>query len=242
MTRIIALLMLSLLLLLVAAACGDEGATGGEQSTSAPLFVAIGASDAVGTGARDPANEGWVGQLHRRMPSETRLVNLGIGGLRLDQALDQALPVTVDLQPSVITVWLAVNDFAAGVSLDRYRVDLEMLLATLARDTEAHVYVANLPDLALLPAFRDRDPAALRASVATWNEAIAASAAAHDATLVDLYTGWSELRERPDYISRDGLHPSSRGHRRLAEIFWQVIQARAESSSSWAAPQRPPRV
>ena len=218
---VIALLLASCAVL--AAAC-DRDDSSRPARDAAPLYVAIGASDSVGTGARNPATDGWVPQLHAKMPAGTRLANLGIGGLRLHQALEQSLPVAVDLRPSVVTVWLGVNDFAAGVPLDAYRADLDILLATLARDTRARVYIANLPDLTLLPAFRERPRETLRADVQRWNEAIAASAETHGAVLVDLYQGWGELRDRPDYISRDGLHPSTRGYQRLAQLFWQAMQ------------------
>lgn len=210
-------------LVLVALACGpDERGTAQESIT--PLYVAIGASDSVGTGARDPSTEGWVPQLHRKMPGGTRLANLGIGGLKTRQAVEQALPVAVDLKPTVVTVWLAVNDLAGGIGLAAYQADLDVLLGTLTRETRARVYVANIPDLTQLPAFSGRDPSELRDEVRRWNAAIAASAEANSATLVDLHGGWAELRERRDFISRDGLHPSSRGHRRLAELFWAAMQ------------------
>ena len=195
-------------------------------SESAPVYVAIGASDSVGTGARNPPAEGWVSVLHSRMPAGTRLVNLGIGGLQMSQALDQVLPVAVDVDPSVVSVWLGVNDFAADVSLDAYRAGLDALLRGLRQDTSAQIYVANLPDLTLLPAFKDRERAALQVSVRDWNTAIAASVEANGAVLVDLYEGWTELRSRPEYISRDGLHPSSRGHRRIADLFWAAVGSR----------------
>src|SRR6266540_3306165 len=184
--------LLALLATMALACTAEEGAR--PKESAAPLYVAIGASDSVGTGARNPATEGWVAQLHQKMPAGTRLANLGIGGLQTQQAIDQALPVALDLQPSIVTVWLAVNDYAAGVPLAAYRADLDTLLGALAQGTRARVYVANVPDLTLLPVFRDRPPDALRADVALWNAAIAEAAAAHGATLIDLFTGWSELR------------------------------------------------
>src|SRR5262249_7245862 len=120
------------------AACGaDETVRSG--AATGPLYVAIGASEGVGTGARNRSSEGWVPLLAGKMPAGTRLANLGIGGLRINQALDQVLPVAVDLQPSVVTVWLAVNDLADGVPLASYRADLDTLLGTLARETQARV-------------------------------------------------------------------------------------------------------
>lgn len=220
-------LLLPILLLVfgLSAACDRDDPSGNAAAPVVPLYLAVGASDAVGTGARDPGVDGWVVQLHRRMPGGTRLANLAIGGLTMRQAVEQVLPVAVDLRPSVVTVWLAANDVASGVPLESYLADLDTLLATLAGETEARVYVANLPDLTLLPAFRARPPVELRAEVLRWNEAIAAVAHRNGAELVDIYGGWTELRDRRDYISRDGLHPSTTGHRRLAELFWQTIAA-----------------
>jgi lysophospholipase L1-like esterase len=216
---------LLVLLSIAVAGCSEAEQSQTVVEREVPLYVAIGASDSVGTGARDPAREGWVPQLHARMPAGTHLVNLGIGGLRIHQAIEQSLPIAVDLQPSVVTVWLAVNDLAAGVPLESYQVDLDTMLGTLRHDTQARVYVANLPDLTFLPAFDNRDRTELSAEVQRWNDAIAASVAAHDAVLIDLFAGWTELRDqRQSYISRDGLHPTSRGYRRLAEIFWAAMQ------------------
>ncbi|MGE3600014.1 MAG: GDSL-type esterase/lipase family protein, partial [Dehalococcoidia bacterium] len=161
-------------LALVVAGCTEQEQQGAVEQAQ-PRYVAIGASDSVGTGARDPARDGWVPQLHARMPAGTHLVNLGVSGLRMHQALEQSLPIAVDLQPSVVTIWLAVNDLAAGVTLDSYQVDLDIMLATLRQQTQARVYVANLPDLTYLPAFDNRDRAELSAEVQRWNDAIAAS-------------------------------------------------------------------
>lgn len=211
------------MLLLTVAACGDEHDKA--KADAGPVYVAIGASESVGTGARNPSTDGWVPQLAAMMPAGTRLVNVGIAGVQTRQAVEQELPVAVDLHPAVVTVWLAANDYSAGVPLSTYRVALDELLATLARDTKARIYVANLPDLAYLPAFSDRPRAALAADVKQWNSTIAEVAAANGATLVDLYTDWTELRDHPGYISRDGLHPSTRGHRRIAELFARTIGA-----------------
>jgi len=62
-----------------------------------------------------------------------------------------------------------------------------------------------------------------RAIAATWNAAIAAAAATHGATLVDLYQLWP-LTEHPEYIGQDRLHPTTPGYHALAETFHQVLE------------------
>lgn len=202
-------------------ACGSRDA-----ASPSGGYVALGASDAVGVGARNPETEGWVPRLHASMPPGTRLVNLGVSGAKLSDALRQQLPVALAAKPRVITVWLAVNDLRDHVPLSRYERDLDTLLGRL-RSTGAVIAVGNVPDLSLLPIADEvlrqygvRSRAELRAEIDNWNAVIARLARRHGAVLVDLHAQWPELQAHPEYISADGFHPSTRGYARLAD-FWR---------------------
>jgi lysophospholipase L1-like esterase len=81
-----------------------------------------------------------------------------------------------------------------------------------------------VPDLTQLPFFGGQDPVALSAEISAWNVAIAQACAAEGATLADLASGWGQLANHPDYISRDGLHPSPLGALELAAFFDIVIR------------------
>jgi len=187
-------------------------------------YVAIGASDSVGVGARDPDTEGWVPRFGAHLGRNVRVVNLGVSGSTLAQALDEQLAPALDAQPDVVTVWLAVNDLNARVPLERYAADLDRLLAALA-PTRARVLVGNVPDIARLAAFAGRDANRLRAEVDRWNRVIAETAERHGARVVDLHVRWNELAEHPEYVAQDGFHPSSEGYARLAEVFAEALDA-----------------
>jgi acyl-CoA thioesterase-1 len=194
--------------------------------TPRPLvYVAIGASDAVGVGAVDPARDGWVPVLHRRLPVDARLVNLGISGSLLREALVQQLPVALDANPDLVTVWLAVNDFAAQVPLEEYCAGLDQLLDAITTQTHARVLVANVPDLTQVPVFGAVPRDLLEAEILRWNAAIADVVDRHGAVLVDLYPFGAELAGRPELVGGDGFHPSTRGYRRLAEVMWAAVEA-----------------
>ena len=181
-------------------------------------YVAIGASDAVGIGASNPETNGWVPRFASRLGSNVHVVNLGVSGSTLSQALQEQLGPAVDAQPDLITVWLAVNDLNARVSLDQYAVDLDTLLGELEQ-THARVLVGNVPDLAALAAYRGVDPEPLRVEVDAWNNVIADAVARHGATLVDLHGQWQEIAQHPEYVSADGFHPSDEGYQALADLF-----------------------
>jgi len=218
-------------LLLVAALAGAQACAPAAEPGAPRTYVAIGASDAVGVGANDPATEGWVPRFCARLGPGVQIVNLGVSGSTLAQALDEQLGPAIDAQPDVVTVWLAVNDLNARVPVERYAADLDTLLTQL-EPTHARVLVGNVPDLGKLAAYRGADPAPLQAEVNRWNVAIAAAAARHGATLVDLFVTWQEVADHPEYLSQDGFHPSSEGYQRLADVFAQAyLDAEANSPS-----------
>jgi lysophospholipase L1-like esterase len=180
--------------------------------------VALGASDSVGVGAGVPERESWVAVLHARLPAGSRLVNLGVSGSLLRQALDQQLPVALDADPDLVTVWLAVNDLNARVPLDRYTADLDTLLRSLRAGSDATILVGNVPDMSTLPSASRMN----LAPIPRWNAQIEEVVARNGAQLVDLRDAWREVAEHPEYVSSDGFHPSTAGYVRLADRFFDA--------------------
>ncbi len=188
-------------------------------------YVAIGASDAVGVGTADPETQGWVPQFGASLGPDTRVVNLGVSGSTLAQALREQAGPAVDAHPDVVTVWLAVNDLNARVPLESYQADLDTLLGDL-EPTGARVLVGNVPDLSFLASYHGVDPDTLHAEIQRWNQAIEQVAARHGAQVVDLYARWQEVSQHPEYISADGFHPSAEGYARLAQVFEEAYASR----------------
>jgi acyl-CoA thioesterase I len=186
-------------------------------------YVALGASDATGVGVEDAARDNWVAVLGRRLPQPAKVVNLGIPGIRLHEALEVELPPALDARPDLVTVWLVVNDILSGVPLERYRAGLDRLLGELRAGTGAEVAVGNVPNAPEQSAYLGIPPAVRPSLTASWNEAIDQAAAAHGAILVDLYRLWPVL-EHPEYVGPDGLHPTVAGYRALAETFHGVLR------------------
>ncbi|HLQ28083.1 MAG TPA: SGNH/GDSL hydrolase family protein [Ktedonobacteraceae bacterium] len=198
-----------------------------QQAPRARLtYVAIGASDTFGIGADDPQTQNWPADLSAKFGSGVRLVNLGIPGVLLHQALNVEVPVALDAHPDLVTVWLAVNDLANNVPLDSYSHDLDLLVSRIqAAAPRARIAIANVPDLTLLPYFSSSDPQTLFTQIQAYNTSIATIVKRHHVILVDLYSQWSELRNHPEYISDDGLHPSTFGYTQIAELFYKTLQS-----------------
>ena len=190
-------------------------------------YVALGASDAVGVGSNSPGSQGYVPLVAARLPKGSHLINLGISGIRLHEALSKELPLALSTSPDLITIWLVANDFIDGVTYDDYMHDLNILLQQLHTSTHARLVMANLPDLTLLPSFAHKTTAQkmrTRAAISEWNAGIAQLATRYDTVVVDLFRLGSQLTAHPEYVSGDGFHPSSSGYAQLANYFWLAIK------------------
>jgi lysophospholipase L1-like esterase len=195
---------------------------------NAPVtYVALGASDAVGVGSNVPGAQGYVPLVATHLPKGSHLINLGISGIHLHEALSQELPLALSTSPNLVTIWLVANDFIAGVPYDQYFQDLNFLLQKLQDGTHARVVMANLPDLTRLPAFSNDSPAQkaqMVKAIQRWDQEIAFLAKRYNVALVDLYSQGSQITTHPEYISGDGFHPSPSGYVQLADYFWRVIE------------------
>ena len=208
----------------------------GEPLTTTGLYVAVGASDAVGVGARRPRREAWPRLLHRHaFGTGTRFVNLGVSGTTVAAALIEQVPQAEQLAPDVVTVWLVVNDIVAGVPVDRYEAILDKLIGRLRRGGTTRVLVGNCPYLDRLPAYlRWRavgvlpEPDEANRIVDVYNTAIERIVIHHDATLVDLRAAGLAARRAGVELAlfaRDGFHPSTAGHRALADAFASALRS-----------------
>ena len=190
------------------------------------VYVALGASDAVGVGSNEPGSQGYVPLVANHLPKGSRLINLGVSGIRLHEALSKELPLALSTGPRLVTIWLAANDFIANVPYESYRKDLNTFLQQLRAGTHARIVMANLPDLTRLPVFAGltgQQKKHMTVELQRWNAGIAAAAAHYTVTVVDLYSHESQLTAHPEYISDDGFHPSAAGYVQLANYFWEAI-------------------
>ena len=227
---------------LTLSACTTTPVVGVRPSASAPasiIYAAIGASETYGIGATDRYREAWPQVFFNDvLPRSAVLYNFGIPGATTAQALHDEVPAAVAVHPTVVTVWLNVNDLISGVTALDYEAQLRQVLRALRRGGQARVLVANTPDLAQLPAYRAclpnapaggppcmipagfmPTPQAVAAAVAAYNAAITEAVNLEGATLVDLHLDGTQISQHPEWISADGFHPSGQGYAVIAKLF-----------------------
>jgi lysophospholipase L1-like esterase len=203
------------------------------------IYAAIGASETYGIGATDRYRQAWPQVFYNdALARSAVLYNFGIPGATTAQALRDEVPAAVAVHPTLVTVWLNVNDLIGGVSASNYEAQLRQLLHTLRRGGQTQVLVANTPDLGQLPAYRaclPNAPAggatclipdglvptlqAVAVAVDAYNAAISSAAKQEGATVVDLHLNGAQISQHPEWVSSDGFHPSAQGYAAIAKLF-----------------------
>ncbi len=195
---------------------------------STPIrYAALGASDTVGVGSHAPARENWTARIHAALPKGTVYERFARSGITLGQAVNTELPRAIAFRPTLVTMWLSVNDALGRVPLPTYQKSLQATLERLTRETDAQVVLLNLPDLsALAPSHASPQVRVqLRETVSAWNAAIAAAARPYGprVLVVDLLPASKELARHAEWISSDGFHPSPAGYQKLAEVTLEAM-------------------
>ncbi len=223
------------------AAHGAPNASG--SSSPAIVYAAIGASETVGVGAADSVSDAWPQVLFREaLPESAVLYNFGGPGATVASALGDQVPGALSVEPTLVTVWLNVNDLIAGVNASAYENELERLVHMIRRGGAATVLVANTPYLDRLPAYLDcragkpppgiqcppglalPGPAQLNAEAGEYNAAIARVAEHEGAILVDLHALGEVPDVHPDWVSSDGFHPSTSGYIAIEQLFATALK------------------
>jgi lysophospholipase L1-like esterase len=245
-TRSVASLVTAIALVLAVSGCTgtspdqgtdpDTGRAAPRSTQATRVYVAVGASETVGVGADDPATQAWPRVLRDTALRGAELVDVGVSGATVRDALATQLAPALAAEPDLVTVWLAVNDAVSLVPVADYERQLTRLVHALRRGGRTEVLVGNMPRLDRLPAYRAclpgatetevscllplvPPPAQVRRMVAEFNAAIARVVRREGAVPVDL----SGQRDLAGLTGADGFHPSTAGHREVARTFAEAL-------------------
>jgi acyl-CoA thioesterase-1 len=221
-------LSLAAILCLSSLAFQFSGCSATSQSRQDILYLAVGASDALGIGA-SPLRNGYVYRIRDELEQQTRrtvrLLNLAIPN-GTTRELTQALQLArgKELKTDLVTVWTGANDVIRGQAPEDFERDLSGLLKELREQNASFVVLADIPDLTKSPRFRSRpSPTVTPPRLAAFNRIIEKQANTFNLPLVKL----SREQITDDLVSEiDGFHPSDKGHRQIAQLFLKVILPR----------------
>ncbi|MDB4972047.1 MAG: hypothetical protein JWN48_388 [Myxococcaceae bacterium] len=202
------------------------------MATKALLYAALGDSTGVGVGALD--GRGYVARLFTRLSRlrpEARLLNACTSGAVSRHVLERQLPRVLSAQPSLVTVFVGINDLIQGVAPSSFGQHVDEVARALAGGG-ARCLFCTVPDLSHAPAASAFISALgvkrslFETRTLALNAQIVHSAHVHGHAVHDLFT--AALQDKERFFSSDGFHPSAHGYEELAEQLWPALARQLE--------------
>ncbi len=182
-------------------------------------YAAIGDSFTAGRDSIDA--ERWADLLAdgmRRVNPQLRYENLAVDGATSAEVLEHQVEPALALEPDFITVICGANDVLLATRPDvaGYAKSIDAILSRLREGAPgAAMVTATAPEGWHFMDLRPRTEARLIEATRELNEVTSAAAERYDVLCLPV-AGHPALRD-PATFSADGLHPSSAGHRMVAE-------------------------
>jgi lysophospholipase L1-like esterase len=198
-------------------------------------YVALGDSYTIGTSVAQ--EERWpdqlVAALQDRLPLEL-VANLGVNGFSTNDLIRFELPQLAGLRPEFVTLLIGVNDIVRGVSLDRYRANVQQILAAiLDLVPRERILVVSIPDYTRTPSGADYgDAPQQRGAIRSFNAAMAAMCAERGIAFVDISEVADAVNADPSLVAWDGLHPSGAQYARWVALIAPVSADALTGSTS----------
>ncbi len=208
-------------------------ATPGDEKTNeagnAIRYAVVGDSYSIGEGASE--EESWPALLAQHLTRSGRRVELVSNpsrtGWTTAEAIVHELPLFRAARPDFATLMIGVNDWVQGIAPAHFRQRLSHLMNEMrvVLPNDKRLLVVNIPDFSVTPDgpkySRGRD---ISAGLAGFNEIIAEEAHRRALYMVDIFSASQEMRDHPELVSADRLHPSAKTYARWEAIIFPVAQ------------------
>jgi lysophospholipase L1-like esterase len=150
------------------------------------------------------------------------VANYGLGGEKTINARDRFFAALNIVRPEVVLLWHGHNDIPGGLDGAASSAAREMrIMAAEARNRGMRVFIATM-----LPPRPNGNRTIDQIYIDDYNNRMRDVAATEGAVLVDIYTALRPEANR--WIGVDGLHPTEAGYTKIADVFFQAIQANFE--------------
>ncbi len=195
--------------------------------------------DSITFGEYDGELGGWVDilkrysyhQFYHHDASEVNIFNLGIGGENTD-GLIKRLQVELEARKSseenlIFFSYgandLVINDGKQEVPLERFEQNLERAVL-VAKNITDHIYLIEIIPVAERLDGHPNPAGRLRSNqeILKYNAATKAFAVKNSLQYISLYDDFFLNKE--EYLSKDGVHPNSKGYRYISEKIKPIIE------------------
>jgi lysophospholipase L1-like esterase len=219
----------SICLIFAAAGLTAESMEGSATGNGSIRYAVVGDSYSIGEGATE--NESWPTLLTRHLTKSGRGValvsNPSRTGWTTKDAIENELPLFRAARPDFATLMIGVNDWVQNVEPHVFRRRLTHLMDEMQKvlPDKKRLLVVNIPDFSVTPNgpvyAQGRD---ISAGLAAFNRIIAEEAQRRGLVVVDIFPISKQMRDRPELVAADGLHPSAQAYAQWEALIFPAAQ------------------
>lgn len=147
-------------------------------------------------------------------------------GWTTQNLIDNELPIFDSSSPTFATLLIGVNDWVQGVSKEKFHENLIFILDHVQRKLrdKNKVVLITIPDFSATPEgpkySKGRD---ISAGLSEFNDIIQEEAKKRNLKCVDLFPVSQKMKDVPELISADNLHPSAKEYAIWEELIYPVV-------------------
>lgn len=194
----------------------------GNGSGSQLTYAAIGDSLTAGVGV-DTYLQSYPYLIAQKIGGDTNEVFLkpfAIPGVRSVYVLNNFIEPVIAVKPDIVTLFIGINDIHGNVPAEQFRENYSQILTRLTQETDADVYVINLPYIGTKNLINLPYRYYFNWRTQQYNEIIQELATQYNVTYIDLYTSHEPNSLLNEYYAGDFFHPNAIGYNLWAESIY----------------------
>lgn len=194
-------------------------------------YISFGDSYTICTGITS-FNEQWPTLLTKHLNQEGLAVKLianpAKNGYSTQNVIDYELPLLKNNSIDFATLLIGVNDWVRGVDIKTYHKNLNFIIDEIQKklSNKQQLILITIPDFSATPQGalygNGRD---ITKGITEFNNIIKAEAVKRKLPCVDIFALTQAMKNKPDLIAKDGLHPSAKEYALWEELIYKQATA-----------------
>jgi len=191
-------------------------------------YVALGDSYTCCTGAKP--EEAWPVLLTKHLKDSGVNIELSANparnGWTTQDLIDGELPVVEQIKPEFVTLLIGVNDWVQGIDSATFHKNLSFIIETVQGQltNKKNLVLITIPDFGVTPTGamynNGRD---IAKGIAGFNTIIKKEAEKRGLQCVDIYPETQKMKNNPNLIAKDGLHPSATEYSKWETLIFPAV-------------------
>lgn len=176
-------------------------------------FLALGDSYTIGESVIDSLK--WPNILIRQLNNNSYFFEepkiIAKTGWTSDELITAIDSSNISEKFNYVSLLIGVNNQYRGRNLDNFEKDLKILVQKsidFAANNPKNVFTLSIPDWGVMPFAKDRDQNQIAFEIDQFNNVIERISNSMDVNFIDITQISRDVKNNPNYIAVDGLHPS----------------------------------